>query len=878
MKKFLFSVIVPIYNVEEYLEETIESVINQTIDFKKNIQMILVNDGSPDNSESICLKYRDLYPENIIYIKQKNGGVSSARNHGLEYAEGEYVNFLDSDDKWELDAFKKIANFFKKNSDIAVVVGRMRFFDSSKKFHMLDYKFDEGTRVIHIEQEPSMIHLHITSSVIKTDIAKKYEFDEKLKYGEDAKYLAEIVIDQKKYGIVKEARFYYRRRSDNTSAVQNKEKNIDWYTLTVERYYHFLFELSQKKYKDILDYVKYLVMYDYQFRLRKLFPENLSENTKKVYIQKSKKLLEQIDDAIILDQKNMHSEYKLYAFKIKYGNQYKEKIRIEDNFMFFNGDYLYTINNRNVLVINILKGKGEKLVVYGQINSILPKDDYKIFVKVDNEEIPLNLKDSRKNIRYGVDEELYHNMTFHLEIPLKYKEQIAFYLQYKDEEPYLLKPNFKIMTKLDNYYRNYWNYKKYTLKARKNIIFVARRNKIKNIFATFILYLQMLTHFKIKQTIYRFIYSILNLFKRTEIWLISDRTTVANDNGMHLFKYINAKPKRAEKTYFVLDKHSKNFSKMKQYGKVVAHNSFKYKMLFLLSDKIISSQADIWVYNAFGKNARFYRDLYNFKFVFLQHGITKDDISNWLNIYNKDIEMFVTAAPEEYKSILSGEYEYDESIVKLTGFPRYDNLVDNSEKKIAIMPTWRQDLSGKINRSNGTREYNPDFKKSEYFLFYNNLINDKKLIKTMKDCRYKGVFVMHPSHMENVIDFVENDTFEIVRGFADYQSIFKECKLLVSDYSSVPFDFAYMHKPVIYSQFDKETFFGKHLYSEGYFKYERDGFGPVTHAYEETLDTIIKYIENDCVIEKKYDQRILKFYKYHDKKNCERVYNEIKKL
>ena len=100
------SVIIPVYNVEQYLEETILSVVNQTIGFE-NIQMILVNDGSPDNSEEICLKYRDKYPDNILYIKKENGGVSSARNLGMEYIQGKYVNFLDSDDKWEEKLPKK---------------------------------------------------------------------------------------------------------------------------------------------------------------------------------------------------------------------------------------------------------------------------------------------------------------------------------------------------------------------------------------------------------------------------------------------------------------------------------------------------------------------------------------------------------------------------------------------------------------------------------------------------------------------------------------------------------------------------------------------------------------------------------------------------
>ena len=113
---------------------------------------------------------------------------------------------------------------------------------------------------------------------------------------------------------------------------------------------------------------------------------------------------------------------------------------------------------------------------------------------------------------------------------------------------------------------------------------------------------------------------------------------------------------------------------------------------------------------------------------------------------------------------------------------------------------------------------------------------------------------------------------------ANYSEIFSKSSLLISDYSSVPFDFAYLKKPCIYTQFDRENFFNTHIYTSGYFSYEKDGFGPVINEYEKLVDEIIKYIENDCKIEKKYLDRIEKSYKYTDRKNSERVYNEIKKL
>ena len=108
---FLFTVIISIYNTGKYLDYSIGSLLKQSINFTDNIQIILVNDGSTDNTEEICVKYRNKYPKNIIYVKKKNEGLSSARNKGLKYAKGNFINYLDPDDLWSLNSFELALNF-----------------------------------------------------------------------------------------------------------------------------------------------------------------------------------------------------------------------------------------------------------------------------------------------------------------------------------------------------------------------------------------------------------------------------------------------------------------------------------------------------------------------------------------------------------------------------------------------------------------------------------------------------------------------------------------------------------------------------------------------------------------------------------------------
>ena len=101
-----------VYNVEQFLEEAIESIINQDIGFYNNVQLILVDDGSKDKSALICDEYAGKYPNNIIVIHKENGGVASARNEGLKYVQGRYINFMDSDDKLTHNVLSAVFNFF----------------------------------------------------------------------------------------------------------------------------------------------------------------------------------------------------------------------------------------------------------------------------------------------------------------------------------------------------------------------------------------------------------------------------------------------------------------------------------------------------------------------------------------------------------------------------------------------------------------------------------------------------------------------------------------------------------------------------------------------------------------------------------------------
>ncbi len=312
--KYKISIIIPIYNSGSYLEDSINSVINQTIGFQ-NIQLILVNDGSKDNSEEICLKYKNIY-DNIIYLKQENQGVSSARNKGLKYIQGKYVNFIDSDDKWDKDALLYMYNFMEENyQEIDFVSARIKNFEGNEDYHYLDYKFEE-TRIVNIEKEPEMLILHVASSLFKSEIVKSMKFDTRLRIGEDCLFINSILLNKLKYGVSREAIYNYRKRIADNSTIQSKFENKSWYCDTPNYLWKKLIDESNKKYNKTIKYIQYVLLYELKWRIKCEY-RILNCLEIRTHIEKIIETVKYIDDDIIDTYKLLDSSEKDILKKLK---------------------------------------------------------------------------------------------------------------------------------------------------------------------------------------------------------------------------------------------------------------------------------------------------------------------------------------------------------------------------------------------------------------------------------------------------------------------------------------------------------------------------------------------------------------------------------
>ena len=225
-----FSIIVPIYNVEKYLNQCIDSVLGQTY---KNFELILVNDGSPDGSPKICDAYEQA-DKRVKVIHKENGGSSSARNAGIMVASGEYVIFLDSDDYWDdVDALLGINKIIQKTSADVVLWGFKYYYEKQRKFGYST----SFPKISNTLSEVEKLVLFIKCRVYENSACQKVLklgllldnalFFEEGDLGEDAEWSARLAVCAKSFELYESTFYVYINRSGSITKQRNEKLVID---------------------------------------------------------------------------------------------------------------------------------------------------------------------------------------------------------------------------------------------------------------------------------------------------------------------------------------------------------------------------------------------------------------------------------------------------------------------------------------------------------------------------------------------------------------------------------------------------------------------------------------------------------------------------
>lgn len=364
---------------------------------------------------------------------------------------------------------------------------------------------------------------------------------------------------------------------------------------------------------------------------------------------------------------------------------------------------------------------------------------------------------------------------------------------------------------------------------------------------------------------------------RPHMWLLCENGNEARDNAYWLFRYIEEEHPQQDAVY-AIHKKSTDYKKVRNMGEVIEFGSFRHWIYYLAAEKNISTQkngkpnaAVCYLLEVYGirKNAR----------IFLQHGVIINDLE-FLHYKNAKMSMFMCSTQREY-DFIKEKFGYSDDSLRLTGLCRFDNLhyAITDFKLILIMPTWRGWISPPSDIDKMNRKRREEFVKTQYYREWQGLLEDENLIHYIEENNYRIIFYPHREMQKfGTVFCSKSHHIKIAdeKGY-DVQKLLMKAALLVTDYSSVSMDFAYMKKPQIYFQFDVEKFRREH-YAEGYFSYVEDGFGPVCQKREEVLTQIEHYGNQHFTNDAEYRQRQDGFFALNDSNNCKRNYEAIREF
>ncbi len=899
LSKYKVTAVIVNYNKEPYISQCIESVINQSL---QPIEIIIVDDGSTDNSRIISSRYAAAHPH-VRYLNQENKGVSSARNKGLSYAKGEYVAFLDADDYVPADAYERLYKAAVK-SDADTAIGNFECFNEYRTWHLAYMKKVFAKDLPAVRHISTHQELHLTPSVSNKLfrrewlLQQKIVFQENLQVGEDLLFTQKSLHFSNKTAMCDNPVLYYRVNEEEQTLskqttlvffeqlvfaqkelkqlydslhrqnvlVHIEKRQLDFFIsslfrktaafskeslhelLTISQaFIHTLTEKSLLNQLDSKDKLlsQIIIQKDYERFVKFLssfckdsFTNELVQQDQKVY---SKLVEEYPTYAPWLEIHNLQAEHRIEVIKLEGANLtiggyafvkglstediqkelvFKSKMETKiislENELRTDVSYLFAHNKINY------HHAGFKTININLVN-LLPNGSWNVFLrlraggKVVDEPVQVILAQLRNHAK--------PNITHNVEVSASFSANSQLSVRVK-------KVNFleKCISRVTRIKRA----------VRYDISFLKKKDY--HTFSAIVLY------------------KLFNrLYRNKNIWLIGERKDTAQDNSYHLYTYIRTNYQH-QNAYYVIDKNAEDYHRIKDLGNIVHFNSLKHTLYLLVSQKTINSYSEASnMYTTAYKNIiKYYPEWQQNEKIFIQHGVIGvSRVNHVLHKNRMNYSQFVVSSPFEKKHIVK-EFGYSEDEVIVTGLARWDALKDISTgKEILVMPTWRNWLK--------TEE---QLFESDYWNRYISLFKDEEFIRLLEQKDLTVTFFPHYQIQKLIKTFPEfGSRIKIAKqGEETVQNMLKRHSVLLTDYSTVAFDFAYMNKPVLFYQFDYDDFYSKH-YNEGPINHKFDLFGKRVEEQGALIEEFKSiYTEKDSLEEYFITQYQSKFDKLVSKK------------
>ena len=847
MARGLFTLVVAVYNVAEYLPAFLESLRRQRYPLA-DLEVIMVDDGSTDTSGELIEDWNTRHRAGIRLLRQTNAGPGAARNAGLAQATGRWVTFADPDDILHPAYFREVEAFLAadRNASARLLATRLvQFQDGSARTshrHPLGRKFRHGNLLVDLDLNPEYIQLHGPTAFLQRAVLAEHglRFEEQLRPKfEDShligRYLA--ALDRPVLGIVSEARYLYRRnRVTGSSLVAGAWADPRAYEDLPRLGYLGLLEAVRGRLGRIPAWAQYMVLYDLVWfyiddkRMHGRTAAATAAQQESMHYWLGR-IIAAIDDSVI-DSFSVVSQGWIFHNMLRL--HYKGRRDTPPAVQQWDTDpdrgttrysYLYAgeapeekifqagqpaepaaakVRHHRLLGRTLLR---ERIV-------ILPAGPAPEFVLDGVSATPTT--DRAVPLQPGRLPE--PRPDFELAPPAPTAARVAQRLQDRLVLRALLTGAGPAATAGRTAARRIRD----GMRSPGRALGKARDRAL----------VRSASHASAAAR-YR------------GAWVFLDRINRADDNAEHLYRHV-LRHRPHINAWFLLAEDSPDWPRLRQEGfRLVPYGSDEAVRLVLNADFVLSSHLNANIHDPIGRH-RYGPG--RARFVFLQHGIIKDDLSRWLN--QKDIALMFTGTHGEHASITAdgSEYALTDQEVKLTGLARHDSLLrlahrhpPDTRRSLLIAPTWREYLREQLRSCTSEEQVRELFTADEFGRTWMQVLNSPRLAGY---CRRNGLelnLLPHPE-LEPVVGLLDLPGHVQLRRYDEIsvQEELVRTRLLLTDYSSIAFDAALGGSQVVYLQFDEDRIYtGGHIYRRGYFDYRRDGFGPVTRTADEAISAVV---------------------------------------
>lgn len=864
------SVIVPVYNVEDYLEICLDSLAAQTID-KSRMEVLVINDGSPDNSWDICLKYSEKYDFIKIFSKE-NEGLSATRNFGINHAKGKYLFFLDSDDYFKPETVKSVTDFFDTVYDEVDMVAYYEDRYKGEKILKPHFRFKtlDHEGVYDLEEYPYLTQTRVNVCVKNLGEGKNVLFNTTPGFKlEDQEYCNRVLMPKMKMGYCPDGTYMYNKGNE---------------TSIMKMYFHayYLFETSMEYFENLFatfkdkvpPYFQAMFINDINWRLSSdiLYPYHYEGEQWEHAMNRFVKLLNRVDSETILNHPLMDIFRSCYWIKQKENSDIVFEHDDEGLRLIIDGNEAYTQEDF-VVIGHKPRIEGDRFKLTGFIKSpvfnFLNDDEYEIYAVENGERRKL---DTFISVHSNYKAKIITNKfpAFHYDCDLTKNGKVQFEVKIHDkiyQTHYWFMPYSGFSKRFKRISRG-----GYILKNKKQYLSVKPATDSRIAMNTVGNTLQFLKY--PRTTLLRL--KSINYRKKHRIWLYYDFYSVEKDNGY--FQFANdLKHNDGVERYYVLTHEYENLDDVftpEQKKHLVKCGSKQHRLLFVCAERIFTAYYGLAPVNPFdsAKQKYLYEDLIRFRTIYLQHGVLHAALRLQNSEERSQAEEIIVSSPFEVKNYMQN-YAYAEENLITTGMARYDHIDRNHEAKNRILfaPSWRKYLTTEIKSSNW--EVNTEkLQKSDYYKHFLEFLSDKRLHKCLEENKVYLDIKLHPiiASLTNLFD-IDCEYVNMVSGdvnVADYSAF-------VTDFSSYVFDFAYLNRPIMYFVPDYPQFkSGMNHYRDLDLPFD-EAFGHMFTDPQQAAECLCGIVENKFVPEEIYAERMENFYFDFDGNCAENLYQYV---